>query len=256
MKALLLFFLMIISIRSFGCTCGIIPLIDNYQHSDFIATAKILTVVQDASNKDYHDIEVALINVYKGTPIKKLKIHSWLMSSCAFLPDENTTWLIFASKNQEGSLIFGSCSGSVQVDRHFDLVQYPNLDIRYKNSMNLKLDVLSFLHENKISSINKFDVGLIDSRICTEYLKGFIEKNRFAIYEVDVNQDLTVGEVKVLKSFDNKNLSEMLTNCLQTNLQINTKNRKTIPEKTKLTIIYFYYPSDGKSPGFISTWDL
>ena len=184
MKGLLLSLLMLVSVETFGCYCGFTPFLETYQRSDFIATAKISKVIQDNKNENYHDIEIEGINVYKGTPLNRLKIESSLNSSCAFLPSENTTWLIFASKDQNGFLSFGSCSGSIQIDRQFDLVEYPNLDIKYKKSVDLKLEALNFLKRSNISTVNKFNLITNDYSICSDDLKGFKEKNRFAVFDI------------------------------------------------------------------------
>ncbi|MDB5120617.1 MAG: hypothetical protein JWN56_1835 [Sphingobacteriales bacterium] len=256
MKKLLLPFLILISIETFGCSCGTTPFLIKYQRSEFIATAKILKVVQDDKNEDYHDIEIELINVYKGIPINKLKIESALNSSCSFLPPENTTWLIFASKDRKGFLSFGFCSGCEQIDLQFDLVKYSNLNTKYKNSIELKLEALRYLSRSKVSSVNRFSLLTNDYAICSDGLKGFKEKNRFAIYELKVNQDLTISKIKTIKRFNNKELSKKLTSCLENNLKINVNKVKTIQEKTNLVVIYFYYLADEKNPSFITIWDL
>lgn len=256
MKKLLLSLLMLISVKSFGCDCGIIPFLEKYQHSDFIATAKILKVTQDTQNIDYHDIEIELIEVYKGSPITKLKINSDLNTSCSFLTPKNTNWLIFASKDTKGFLSFGYCSSSEQIDRQFDLVQFPGLDTKYKKSIDLKLEALSYLKRNKISTVNEFNLTTNDYNICKDDLKGFRTSDRFAVYELNVNQDLTIDKIKVLQGFDNKELSEKLTNCLQNNLKIYIRSMKTVPAKTKLIVMYFYYPPEGKYQSFITPWDL
>lgn len=252
MRKLLLPLIMLISIKTFGCECEVIPFLEKYQRSEFIATATILKVTQDIKNDDYRDIEIKLIEVYKGKPITKLKINT----SCSFLTPENTTWLIFASKDARGFISFGYCSGCEQVDKQFDLVQFPELDTKYKSSIDLKLEVLSYLKRNKISTVNEFNLVTNDYSICEDDLKGFKEKNKFAVYELKVNQALTIEKIKVLQEFDNKELSEKLTNCLQNNLKINIRSMKTIPEKTKLILIYFYYLPDEKNQSFITTWDL
>lgn len=256
MKRLLLSLLMLVSIKSFGCSCGIIPFLNKYQSSDFIATAKILKVTQDPKNQDYHDIEIKLIEVYKGNLITKLKLNSALNTSCSFLTPEDTTWLIFASKGANGVLSFGYCSGSQQIDRQFDLVQFPGLDTKYRKSIDLKLEALSYLKRNKISTVNEFELTTNDYSICHDGLEGFRTSNRFAVYELNVNQDLTIDKIRVLQEFDNKELSKKLTNCLQNNVKIYVKSMKTIPEKTRLIVMYFYYPAEGKDQSFITTWDI
>jgi hypothetical protein len=256
MKKLLLSLVMLISVKTFGCSCGITPCLEKYQRSEFIPTAKILKVVADTKNKDYHDIEIKLIEVYKGKPVTKLKIISVLNNSCSFFTSENSTWLIFASKDSNGFLSFGYCSGSQQVDRQFNPVQFPNLDTKYKKSIDVKLEALGFLKKNKIFAVNKFNLVTNDYSICKDSLKGFKEKIRFAVYELEVNQDLTIQKIKILQEFDNKELSEKLTDCVQNDLRINSRSIKAIPEKTNLIVIYFYYQAEGKDQSFVTTWDL
>ncbi|MFZ2784949.1 MAG: hypothetical protein WAZ36_11145 [Sediminibacterium sp.] len=255
-KKLLLCFLILIAKETFSCSCVNTPLLEKYQRSDFIATIKILKVIQDENNKDYHDIDFELINLYKGASINKLKIESVLNSSCSFLPSENTTWLVFASKDHNGFLSFGACSGSEQIDREFDLAKYPNLDVKYKKSIDLKLKVLDFIKGNKLAIDNKFKLMPIDYRLCLDGLKGFNEKDRFAVYELIVNRSLSIENIRILKRFNNKDLSKKLTDCLRDNLKITARNVDAIPEKAKIIMIYFYYSAEKENPSFISLWDL
>jgi hypothetical protein len=256
MKKLLLCFLLLIAKEAFSCRCGITPFPEKYQSSEFIATVKILHVIPDAKNEDYHDIDFELINLYKGASVSKLKILSMLNSSCSFLPAENTTWLVFASINDSGFLSFGFCSGSQQLDRKFNLVKYPNLDVRYKRSIDLKLEVLAYLKEHKIAVDNKFKLLLNDHNICSEDLKGLNEKRRFSVYEIEVDQGLSIDNVRVLRKFKNDDLSKRITLCLRKNVKVNFSEVDVIPEKTKIITIYFYYPADKGNPSFVSTWDL
>ncbi len=255
-KKLLLCFLMLIAKETFSCSCALTPLLEKYQRSEFIATIKILKVIQDEKNEDYHDIDFELINLYKGTSINKLKIESVLNSSCSFLPSENTTWLIFASKDHKGFLSFGFCSGTKQIDREFDLVEHPNLDVKYKKSIDLKLEVLDFIKGNKIVVDNKFKLIQNDYRICLDGLKGFNEKGRFAVYEVNVNRNLSIENIRILKRFKNKDLSKKLTVCLRENLKMTVRTVDVIPEMTKITMIFFYYSTEKENLSFVSIWDL
>ncbi len=255
-KKLLLCFLLLIAIESFSCECVYTPLLEKYQRSDFIATVKITKVIQDENNKDYHDIDFELINIYKGASINKLKIESLVNSSCSFLPSENTTWLIFASKDHKGFLSFGACSGSEQINREFDLIKYPNVDVKYKKNIELKLAVLDFINGNKISVDNKFKLIPIDYKLCLDSVKGFNEKDRFAVYELLINRNLSIKNIRILKQFNNKDLSKKLTVCLRDNLKIRARNMDEIPEKAKIILIYFYYSAEKEYPSFVSTQDL
>lgn len=255
MKRLLFVFLMLNSIKAVGCSCGFTRLAEKYQRSEFIAIAKILKIEQNINDQDYHDVDIELKDLYKGKAIKKLKVLSVLNSSCAFLPSESTTWLIFASTDRKGFLSFGFCSGSKQIDRQFDLIEYPNLDVKYRKSIDLKLEVLAFIKKNKIPVGNN-NLITNDYSICSDELKGFNENERFAVYQIDVNRDLSIENIQILKKFKNRKLSKTLTACIRNNLKIKTKNMSLLPEKTEITLIYFCYPGQGENTSVVSPGDL
>jgi hypothetical protein len=134
---------------------------------------------------------------------------------------------------------------------------YPNLDVKYKKSIDLKLQVLDYLKGSKlIVDNNKFKLTPTNYRLCLDDLKGYEEKNRFAVYQVIVNRDLSIKNIKVIKRFNNKDLSKKLASCLQDNMKISAHNMKVIPEKTKMMIIYFYYSAENNNQSFVSIWDL
>lgn len=250
-KKLLLCLVMFISTETIACTCGRIPILSNYQLSEFIASAKILKV-EKSNDEDYHDINIDLMKVYKGVNITKLKVRSLYGSSCSFLPSVNTTWLIFASKDDRGFLSFGFCSGSEQIHPDVKIITYPNSG---KKHLDLKLEVLSFLKKSKISAINQFNLKMNDFNISQDGLPGYTERNRFALYEIAVNQDLSIGNIRTLKGFNNKDLSKELIGRLRDKLKIDTENVNAIPEKTKIVLAYFYHSAEGGRPSFVSNGD-
>lgn len=256
MKKLLLFCSMLISAEAFACICDTHTTLEKYQSVDFIATATVLRVEQDKLNEDYHNLEIRPVNVYKGRPVSHIKVASITSTSCAFLPDENTTWLIFASKDEKSELMIGFCSGSFQIDRQFDLVNFPGVDKKYKRMMDLKLEVLCYLKTNKFSDVNKFDLRFQSASDFLNGLKGFEEIRKFAVYELTVNEDLLIERVKPLREFKNKELSGKLLKGIRDNLRFDKKRLTTIPEKTKVIVIYFYYPPEDIYPSFISSLDV
>lgn len=124
-----------------------------FQQSQFVAKAKILKVTPDSANNDYHDADIELITLYKGERRAKIKILSVRNSSCFFLPSVNSTWIIFVSVSG-GTLSFGSCSGSLELDRVFDTAQYPNAGENYSKKIALKQQVLEYLSSHGILNPN------------------------------------------------------------------------------------------------------
>lgn len=255
-KLVVLFLFVIVSIEVFACKCSTPGLTDNFKNSEFVATAKIINIQPDTTNQDYHNIEIEIIDLYKGVAIKKLKIHSILNSSCSFYTEKNSTWLIFASTFNK-ILSFGFCSGSIQLDRKFDLAEYPNLDVNYKKTNDLKLEVLKWLNQNNITLQNEFDVSVIRDVNCYNTLKGFKGKDKdFAVLEFEINEELKIGNVKLDKKFKNAKLSKEILKCSKGDIKISHKTLKTLPRKTKLYAIYYFYPADPTNKSFVSNYDL
>ena len=255
-KISLLVLLLIGSIQAFACKCSKVSLADAFKQSEFVATAKILSVTPNKENEQYHDIEVELINVYKGEKITKLKIYSAQRSSCAFYTEENSTWLIFANK-KDGILTFGYCSASLQIDRKFNLIEYPNLDVTYKSTIDLKLSVLDWLKRSEISLKDEFTLKVVRATDCYQLLKGFDGKTKdFAVVSFEINMDLSVGQIKLVKKFDNKKLSRAFLRCAKGDIKVSHQTLQTLPNKTTLYAIYYFYPSEANEKSFVTHYDL
>ncbi|RYG12391.1 MAG: hypothetical protein EOO07_19130 [Chitinophagaceae bacterium] len=257
MKSILFFLLLCSANWALACRCMTPTLQENIYSKDFIATAKILKINQDSSNQEYHEVEVELIELYKGVKVSKLKIWSAQMTSCSFYTPVGTTWLIFANYNKDKTLSFHYCSGSVQIDRIFDLAKYPQLDKNYASGINLKLDVLKFFRDKKLMPANKAQLKISYPSECFKKLKGFEGLKRdFAIYECTVNEDMSISSVKEITGFNNKKLSAKFLSCIKSELRNNDSNTKSISKKTKQLLVYYYYPAEKTDKSFVTTFDL
>tara|TARA_R110002049_G_scaffold133950_1_gene293354 strand:- start:7041 stop:7820 length:780 start_codon:yes stop_codon:yes gene_type:complete len=259
MKKILLTILFIaISSKLLACSCGIVSLMDRIPKSDFIATAKIIKISPDKENPDLHDIQIEIIDLYKGQATGNLKIYSALNSSCAFFTPENSEWLIFASKNKNGDLSFGYCSGAKRIDRKFDSDRYPHAEKNYKKSIELKLQVLEYLKKSEIQTLNEFGLRTSFSSGCLKNFKGYeVKTDRFALYELTVESDLSISEIKALKEFDNDNLKTDLLNCVRESVKVYTRKKETeILNRTKIIIGLYYYASERGNESFIGQFDL
>lgn len=237
-----------------ACVCGIESLLERYQRSDFIATAKILKIYPDRLDKDYHIIEIEISNIYKGNPITSLKIRSAFDSSCSFFTPEDSAWLIFASKEKDGELSFGRCSGSIQLDKKFDLKEYPNAIKDLNRKVEASLSVLQFLKDNNIKDVNKYNL-YVSSKI--NYMSDF--KNfeggsgdGIAIYELDVDKDLRINKIKALKKFDDNNLTKIIKKGVKKNLRVVNYRDKSPAGKSKIICICYTYSSGQNNQKIIS----
>ena len=213
--------------------------------SDFIAKVKIKKIWLDSKNKKFHNIEIEVLDLYKGISTKKMKIYSAQMTSCAFLTPENTTWLVFASKDKDGILSFGFCSGSQNLDKNLSSVQR-------------KMQMLKYLKSQKISMTSKNNVAFVINSDSLKKFNGLTEsKNNFALYEIVINKDLSIKSVKPIKEFQTNGINNEILEILKTKSKVYPRNRESaISEEEKIIIPLFYYPKEKNDKSFISPYDL
>jgi len=238
MKKLGFIFLLVmlmVSAEAYACRCATAPLTDYFQRSQFIAKAKILKVTQNPSNEEYHDAEIELITLYKGEHRTKIKIRSVIRTSCYFLPKENTTWLIFASM-MDGMLSFGQCSGSLQTD----ITRKPPYDTRgpenYRKSIELKQEVLEYLRDHHIDP-NPYGLDVFNADL--ESIRGYKNKTNFAVFQIDVNADLSIAGIKVLKKFQNGALNRVVLKKIKANMTFSIGEPK-LAESVQITIFCYF----------------
>ncbi|GAB3173807.1 hypothetical protein [Telluribacter humicola] len=255
MKKLLALFFALCPVQALGCVCIPPLLLDSYQNSEFVAVARIIKLTPSTEHEDYHVAEIEPINVYKGSPQTTLTVLTQLKSKCSFFPPENSVWLIFAGEGKGGGLIFGSCSASLQIDGTFDSARYPNANTNHKKTVDLKLATLDYLSKIESAKSNPYRIIFFDLNICTDSQKGFDFQNRFAVYQFEVNEDLSIEKINALKDFDNPVVSGRILECLHQNARINTAQFKKLPAKTKVQLVLYSYPTKDGSEKFISLYD-
>lgn len=250
MNRLFFLCLALFSIQAFGCKCSYPLLTDNYQRSDFVAVVKILKVTPDPKNEAYHTLEIEPIHVYKGKDASLLNVNTFANTSCAFSVPEGSTWLVFAKVGTNAIPGFGPCSGSEQIHRNLNAVRYPAEG--YEKDVDLKLAILTYLKENGLVDTNPYDLYLSDLKLFNIIMfSGFEHQNQFAVYELDVNEDLSIGKLTTRQSFDNPQLAESFTAYLRKNARLNPTAHKGIPTKTKLVLIFQYHSTEGKAASFV-----
>ena len=259
MKACTIIALCLISTASFACDCASATLLEHFQHSDFVAKIKVLKVYEATADGKYQDATIEVLELYKGNTTTAIKINANLRTDCNLSVPKNSTWLVFANINHAGFLSFGLCSGSMHLDREINTIDYPNLETNWINEINQKISVLQFFAAKHINQPNEFDLHLKfqlrDS--IRDLLKGYDgEMLSNAVFQMTVEKNLTVSKIKVLKEFDNQQLSKELLKYLKGNIKISSKNNSGINKRTQLIVVYYFYPAEKKHRSFISEYDL
>ncbi|SMC88540.1 hypothetical protein [Pedobacter africanus] len=252
-KLIIVLILLLASAKTFACSCAPSLLTDNFQRSQFVAKAKILKVTPDPTNENYHDAEIELLTLYKGERLKKIKIHSVMNTSCAFLPSEKSTWIIFASV-WEGKLSFGACSGSLELGRTFDAVAYPNANKNYSRSIELKQQVIAYLQKHNILNPNPFGFHVYNEQL--KLLKGYKNKNRFAVFQLEVNKDLSITDLKLLQGFQNRALNKAVVSNVKENLKLRNTSGKPVLKPVRMVVFCYFYEQEDTHQSFLSFFDI
>ena len=259
MKILLFILLLLAFQQGSACSCiGSTPLLE-IAKSEFIATVKILNVAPDNINQYFNNIDIEIIDLYKGDEISSLKV-SGSDSSCDMHTPKNSKWLIYANRYQDGPLKFGLCSLSKQIDKEFNAYYSPNSETIYNQRLEKELQLLNFLKDEKINIINEFNLFPYMTKDCLKDFNGIaIKTNRFALYELTLDSDLNVKMITSIKKFEHENaqkqLQEKLLSCVNENMiVIKNSDAIEVPDNTKLMMgLYFNSAIDGDE-SYISSY--
>jgi hypothetical protein len=255
MKVCTLIALFFISNAGIACVCVSNTLLNDFQHSDFVAKVKVLKVSEATSDGEFQDATIEVLELYKGNIITKIKINASLRTDCNLIVPENSTWLVFANTNQSGFLSFGLCSGSMHLDRKINSNDYPNLETNWINKINQQISVLQFFAAKHINQPNEFDLRLNKQlRGLFEGYEGEVRSN--AVFQLTVEKNLSISKIKALKEFDNQQLSKELLKYLKKNIKISSKNNSGINKRTQLIVVYYFYPAEKEFRSFISERDV
>ncbi|WP_452231899.1 hypothetical protein [Lacinutrix sp. MEBiC02595] len=241
MKKILLTILFIaISSKILACMCNKPNITQRIAQSDFVATAKILKVTPNSIKTIYDNVEIEIIEIYKGKATTTIKTMSY--GSCGFSVSENSTWLIFATKDTNGNLSFGYCSGAKQIDRKFNSVKYPNAKEQHDAGIKYKLELLNFIKDKKILPKNEFNISAMISPSEHFNSRNFVYSNestktaiRPILFELTINTDLSIKRVKILQNLKDKSFKKNLKRYIKENIRIIQKEKLLeIPNKTKI----------------------
>lgn len=255
MKWFLLLLSCCISATLSACECFAVNFDTRYQQSDLIATAKIVSISDWDPNNENRKIEIQILELFKGKDTNSLKILSTNWKNCGIWTSKNTVWLIFASFDLNGDLVTGLCSGSMQIDNIPEHSWDPGYKQFIEGKIQRSLEMLTYLKSLKLFNINEYGLVIDVPLECIYYLGGLkANKQRFAVYEISVSEQLSITGVNTLKAFDNKELSQNLLACIKNHGKVNTEKLKETPFKTKIIVIYFYHPGEQNNPGYLTKY--
>lgn len=239
--------------QALACTCYTEQLLSNASTSDFVAEVEIIDISPDPMDDNYYDIDIQIIDLYKGESIASLKLNSSLRSGCSLYTEKGSKWLVFAKINKKGDLSFGYCSGSKQIDRKFDLSKYPDLPDGYAKKIKRAREVLSDFRDLKLSGLSSERFYTSSRRECLRNFSGVsIDGYDKAFYKLKVNIDSKIEEVIPLLEFSNKEVNEQLRHCILEFFNVYPMDRRDqLSMPTHVLVGLYYKPSIGKNQSYI-----
>ena len=258
MKIILFFLLILVSQQGLTCSCAADTPLANITRSEFVATVKILNVTPDTQNKHYNDVDIEILDLYKGNKISSLKNYGIEESTCGIYTPKDTTWLIYAYRHIDGYLRYDLCTDSKQLDKKINFYNYPNAEIDHKKPAESNLELLEYLKKENIHLNDEYGLRTHFSNECLKDFNGIeVQTHRFALYELTIDNLLNIKIIKSLKEFDNENLQENLLSCVNKSVKVYKKHEQIqIPENTKIIVGLFYNPAVDGEESFIDQWGL
>lgn len=255
MKLFLITICLISFSKTYACSCITLPFDQHYQQSDFIAVAKITNIDSSLHEQDQRDIEIEIITLYKGIAVTRLKIDNHIKTMCGIYTPLNSTWLIFANRNQEGTLSFGYCSRSVQLDPTANLYFDALSKSRFNASISRMLHVLEFLKKYPYTFTGTTNLMVSENSWRDSSLKGYEEEAyNFAAYELVSEPGQTLNQIQTLKSFQNKQLTDTIKERLKKAKVYPYPKNTQADSPQKLLILFFFYAKEDIYPSFVSRY--
>lgn len=221
-----------------ACKCSTLNYLSIWDNSDYVANVRILNILPDPNNPEFHDLTVEITESYKGPKTTRLKLHSKLNSSCGLYLPKRTEWLIFARLNDLKQLAFEYCSLPLRIDEVFDSQIFPQGEERHRKRLETLFSHLNLLKKNRVLSTNPHQLRIIGDN--SEIIKSDIlgKEKDDALFEITLHRNLSVKKIKVLKAAKNPEITRRMTQ-LAKSIQF-SPIKKSLTSESKLYFAYQY----------------
>lgn len=264
MKYLILSILSVLAINeSIACSCGSGYGLDDYMHSDFVATAQVTEGFKDTlSITDFNTpeywIKISPTEVFKGKTPDSLKVTGGGM--CVKTLKKNTHWIIYAKQTGEGIYQINYCSDSEQIDKYQHYTVTPSKETLEKHhaDMDKKVRQLKILKKYKLDytyPYEQLDLSYADVAEKLVDYHGISLNDDIAIFELVLDKTLNVQSVEMIDGFEAK-IDDALTKLLENAAYKFTGKKPSSEVSRKWLIGIYYYPAEDGNPSVLSPWIL
>ncbi|WP_298767704.1 hypothetical protein [uncultured Polaribacter sp.] len=212
---ILTFLLLIKSFYSFSCSCIPKKIINAYSNLNFIGIVEFQTLNPIQNNENIYESTFLIKELFKGNKNEKIYINSMLGSSCGFLPDLKSEYLILGVKKKDGKTMISYCLAQGNPNKEsLSILRKLN---REKIEQNITSNLLQIVKKE------------INYNLFEKSVKGIF------LYKVHLNSELKIKEIIPQNENAKKNFNEKIRNEFKNKIHYQ-KSEEEIKLKTeKLT---------------------
>lgn len=260
MKKIVAFFIFLFcSVTVYACSCLSFGIpFNQYSSSDLVADVTITKVypAEKKFEKQYYKVDLRYNKIFKGSPVKSMYVYGNTIingkmhgsfTSCSLGFTVGQKLIIFENKDVGGNYMMHYCETRIKNEDSY------KKSFGYHDSTEILRSISSYNITTNFKNFYidfNFDVEKRTSDLDT--LKGLVVKNKFAAYEITINKDGRIEEVKTLQSFLSDKDDEILDIIRKKKVTINPENAGKISNGEKFLFLLFYYPAGKNHKSFIS----
>lgn len=249
MRFLFTVLILVFGSRAFACKCAYNDPVHSFGTSEFVGHIKITKVYPNEGERLPYRADVELLELFKGSKINLIFVggrsDGKIGTSCDVFYPVGSELVVTANKNEDGQLVFGMCSFII--------------DLKTERGNNQRdLDVIRTLSQWD----NEYSVNS-DYTISTSYSdflgskNGIQLKEKFALFEVMLNDQHSPLEINVIKGFDDAVDSEIVDALLNSKWQLKSFDSNSPKlNHVKIVVPVYFYPSERGEESFMSKFSL
>jgi hypothetical protein len=249
MKSLLTLFIIVLSNQALACRCSFSNPSDRFVSADFVGRIRIVKVYPNEAEDSYYKADVDIIEHFKGDKIKSIYIagqsDGGLGSSCDVFYPEGSDLLVFARTDSDGRISFGMCSFPIDFKNNRDQNQR---DLETMRALSKYDSTLTAKYEPIISS--SFSEFL-------ESKKGIELDEKYALFEVVLDDQFNPSEVNLIKGFADMIDSEIVKELFKSTWEIRFYRKEdSVEGPLKVIVPVYFYPGEKGEKSFLSKFAL
>ena len=227
---------MLISSYIFGCKCNHQSFGENFAQNNFIAEIEILKTIDIKSNNEdnrFYKADIRILKLYKGKSVSSIlikgKVGEIFGPACEIEVKKGDKFLVYLSTKD--GLVMSSCT--------------PKTFLNNKK-IDIERNVLDFVINKKIKNT---DVFYLSGNYFQKF-KNLKPKNRFAVYEIRVNDKSKAKLISVIQNFGTSEDEEVLK-IIKREFEFSTGVFQEIKNKDICLILFFDSNHEDLISGFI-----